>query len=212
MQNELSALLEKNKIWSERIIKEDPDFFKRLEESQKPQYLWIGCSDSRVPSSKIIDANPGEIFVHRNIANLVHHGDINLLSVLQYAVDALKVRHIILCGHYNCGGVKASLETTDHGLVDNWIRPVKEIYESNKEEFETLPEQEMLDKLCEKNVRQQALHLAQTTIVQKAWERGQALSVHGLIYCLSDGKLIDLACSIYGKEDLPDIYRVTSSK
>ncbi len=208
MENEFSALFEKNKKWARRMVERDSDFFNRLTQQQKPQFLWIGCSDSRVPSDQITGTNPGEMFVHRNIANMVHHSDINILSVLQYSVEVLKVRHIIVCGHYSCGGVKASLEATDHGLIDNWIRPIKQIYEDHADDFEGLSDAEVVDKLCEWNVRQQVINLGRSTIVQKAWLQGQELSVHGVIYSIGDGKLVDMECSISDPKQIPAIYHI----
>ncbi len=208
MENEFSALFEKNKKWARRMVERDSDFFNRLTQQQKPQFLWIGCSDSRVPSDQITGTDPGEMFVHRNIANMVHHSDINILSVMQYSVEVLKVRHIIVCGHYSCGGVKASLEATDHGLIDNWIRPIKQIYEDHADDFEGLSDAKVVDKLCEWNVRQQVINLGRSTIVQKAWLHGQELSVHGVIYSIGDGKLVDMECSISDPKQIPAIYRI----
>ncbi len=208
MKNEFSALFEKNREWAQRMVTKDPDYFKRLADQQKPQFLWIGCSDSRVPSNQITDMDPGELFVHRNIANMVQQSDLNILSVLQYSVEVLKVRHIIVCGHYSCGGVKASLDATDHGLVDNWIRPIKQIYEDHLDEFEGLSESEIVNKLCEWNVREQVRNVARSTIVQKAWRSGQPLSVHGVIYSIKDGKLMDMECSISDPAQLPSIYHI----
>ncbi|MDI6403109.1 carbonic anhydrase, partial [Balneolaceae bacterium ANBcel3] len=173
MKKEFLALFDKNKAWAEKMVTMDPDYFNRLANQQKPELLWIGCSDSRVPANQIIDAPPGEVFVHRNIANMMNHNDMNILSVLQYSVEVLKVRHIIVCGHYSCGGVKASMEATDHGLIDNWIRPIKEIYEMHKEELEGLSEDKKVDILCEWNVRHQVRNVAQSTILQKAWKNDQ---------------------------------------
>jgi len=208
MENEFSALFEKNKKWARRMVERDSDFFNRLTQQQKPQFLWIGCSDSRVPSDQITGTDPGEMFVHRNIANMVHHSDINILSVMQYSVEVLKVRHIIVCGHYSCGGVKASLEATDHGLIDNWIRPIKQIYEDHADDFEGLSDAKVVDKLCEWNVRQQVINLGRSTIVQKAWLHGQELSVHGVIFSIGDGKLVDMECSISDPKQIPAIYRI----
>ena len=208
MRNELQELLQKNKIWADQRINEDPDFFRRLADGQQPGYLWIGCSDSRVPSEKIVDAGPGELFVHRNIANQCNTHDLNILSVLQYAVEVLKVRHIIVCGHYACGGVKASLEAADHGLIDNWIRPIKQIYEDHKEDLGGLQEHEIVDKLCEWNVRKQVSNIAQSTILQKAWKNNQNISVNGLIYSIQTGRLSDLSCSITNSEETARIFRL----
>lgn len=208
MQKEFESLFNKNRNWAKRMVEKDPDFFHRLADQQHPQYLWIGCSDSRVPANQIIDSAPGEVFVHRNIANMVNHGDMNVLSVLQYSVEVLKVRHIIVCGHYSCGGVKAALDPTDHGLIDNWIRPIKKTYEDNISKLEGLSESEIVNKLCEWNVQQQVLNVAQSTILQKVWKKGQQTSIHGIIYSINDGKLVDLECSIHGAKDITAIYHV----
>ncbi len=208
MKKELAGLFENNKKWANRMADQDPEFFQRLAKGQQPQYLWIGCSDSRVPARQMTDARPGEVFVHLNIANLVHQNDLNVLSVLQFSVEVLKVRHIIVCGHYACGGVKASMESTDHGLVDNWIRPIKNIYERYKEELDGLNDDEKVDRLCEWNVRQQVANVAQSTVLQKAWRQNQEISVHGLIYNLRNGKLVDLDCCLQSPADVSTIYHV----
>ncbi|MEX0680051.1 MAG: carbonic anhydrase [Balneolales bacterium] len=208
MSTDIAALLKKNRNWATRMTAQDPHFFKRLAEQQKPQLLWIGCSDSRVPANQIIDAAPGEVFVHRNIANMVQQGDLNALSVLQYAVEVLKVRHILVCGHHACGGVKASLEMTDHGLIDNWIRPIKQIYEDHKHEFKNLSDEETVNRLCEWNVRQQVMNIAQTPVLQKAWQQQQKISVHGIIYHLKNGELLDMECSIHHADEIPEIFRL----
>jgi carbonic anhydrase len=202
----LGKLLEQNRTWSARILKRDPEFFKVLSTQQSPEYLWIGCADSRVPANEIVNLLPGELFVHRNVANLVKHADMNCLSVLQYAIDILKVKHIIVCGHYGCGGVRASIDDTPHGLVDNWIRSIRDIYMKNPELFaglETLDAR--VDKLCELNVISQVYNVAQTTIVQEAWKRGQDLTVHGWIYSLQNGLLNDLQVHITGNGDIPKL-------
>ncbi len=208
MENEIKELLRKNETWVNRQVADDPDYFKRLAGDQHPEFLWIGCSDSRVPAGKIVNAEPGDLFVHRNIANQCNNHDLNILSVLQYAVESLKVRHIIVCGHYACGGVKASLEAVDHGLIDNWLRPVKQIYQDHKEEFAHLSEQEVVDKLCEWNVRKQVANIAQSTILQKAWKNNQAIAVHGMIYSLESGKLSDLSCSYTSPGQTEHIFRL----
>ncbi|CAN5334421.1 carbonate dehydratase [soil metagenome] len=189
----LRHLLENNKLWSKRVTEKMPQFFSNLAEQQNPEYVWIGCSDSRVSASNIVGLKPGEIFVHRNIANLVVHTDMNCLSVLQFAVEVLQVKHIIVCGHYGCGGVKSALENKRHGLIDNWLRHIQDtanLYEEVLSQIED--EDKKLDKLCELNVVEQVLNVGETTIVQDAWERGQQLRVHGWIYALSDGILSDL--------------------
>lgn len=199
--SELKHIIEKNRAWAERITAEDPDFFYRLSQQQSPEYMWIGCSDSRVPANQIVDLPPGEIFVHRNIANVVVHTDLNCLSVLQFAVDVLKVKHIIVCGHYGCGGVKAALENQEHGLIDNWLRHIKDVIRLNAHEFEGLDHAARINRLCELNVKEQVMNVSNTTIVQKAWRRGAELTVHGWIYNIENGILRDLAH--YDPEDSP---------
>ena len=199
--SELKHLFDKNRAWAERITAEDPDFFHRLSRQQSPDYLWIGCSDSRVPANQIIDLPPGEVFVHRNIANVVVHTDLNCLSVLQFAVDVLRVKHIIVCGHYGCGGVKAALENSEHGLIDNWLRHIKDVIRFNADQFDGLSHAEKLDRLCELNVKEQVINISNTTIVQNAWKRGNDLTVHGWIYNIENGILRDLAH--YDSEEAP---------
>jgi carbonic anhydrase len=189
---DISDLFARNRAWAAGMVAEDPEFFARLTVGQAPEYLWIGCSDSRVPANEIIGLPPGEVFVHRNVANVVVHTDLNCLSVLQYAVDVLRVKHVIVCGHYGCGGVQASLEGTRHGLVDNWLRHVVDVGEKHAAELAALPEDRRLDRLCELNVVEQAMNICQTTIVEDVWARGQELSVHGVIYGIQDGLLRDL--------------------
>ena len=189
----LQDLFNNNKRWAQRMTRVDPDFFRHLTEQQTPAYLWIGCSDSRVPANEIVGLPPGELFVHRNVANIVIHTDINCLSVLQYAVDILRVKHIIVCGHYGCGGVKAALEDQAHGLIDNWIHNVREIYEVHRERIDAEPDAaRRLAYMCELNVMEQAKKVYRTTIVQQALQRGQPLTIHGLIYDITDGILKDL--------------------
>ncbi|MEK7672780.1 MAG: carbonate dehydratase [Patescibacteria group bacterium] len=193
----LSHLFKQNKTWAAQILKKNPEFFKVLSEQQSPEYLWIGCSDSRVPANEIVNLLPGELFVHRNVANLVKYTDMNCLSVLQYAIDILKVKHIIVCGHYGCGGVRAAMEDKPHGLVDNWIGSILDIYSQNKKIFSKLKSEESkVNKLCELNVKSQVYNVSQTTIVQEAWKRKQNLTIHGWIYSLKDGLLKDLEVSI----------------
>jgi carbonic anhydrase len=192
---DLSKLFANNRAWAAAMVAGDPHFFERLIDAQTPEYLWIGCSDSRVPANEIVGLRAGEVFVHRNVANVVVHTDLNCLSVLQYAVDVLRVKHVIVCGHYGCGGVKASFEGARHGLVDNWLRHVMDVHEKHAEEISALPENERLDRLCELNVVEQAMNICQTTIVEDVWARGQELTVHGLIYGLHDGLLRDLSVS-----------------
>lgn len=188
----LKHLFDRNLEWANAVKQKDPGFFRNLAEQQTPEYLWIGCSDSRVPANQIVDMMPGEIFVHRNIANVVVNTDLNCLSVIHYAVEVLKVKHIIVCGHYGCGGVMAALEDVDHGLVDHWLGHVKDVVRLNTEKLTGLGEQQKLDLLCELNVKEQVRNVCETSIVQKAWSHGQALSVHGWIYDIANGLLKDL--------------------
>ena len=187
---------------------EDPDFFPRLAQQQSPDYLWIGCSDSRVPANQIIGLLPGAVFVHRNVANVVVHTDLNCLSVMQFAVDVLQVEHIIVCGHYGCGGVRAALRNDHLGLIDNWLRHVRDVYQKHQAALNSLgDEKQQWDRLCELNVVEQVAHVCQTTIVQDAWARGQALTVHGLIYGLQDGHLHHLNISVSRPDDLDAAYQ-----
>ena len=192
----LDHLLNNNRAWAEKIKANDPEFFEALSKQQNPQYLWIGCSDSRVPANQIIDVTPGDMFVHRNVANVVVHTDLNCLSVVQYAVEVLQVKHLIVCGHYGCGGVRAALENSSLGLIDNWLRHVQDVRQKHDALLARISEGERLNKLCELNVIEQVSNLCQTTIVQSAWQRGQELFVHGWIYGLSDGLIRDLDVSI----------------
>jgi len=193
---DLKRLLDQNKAWAEGIKKSDPEFFQTLAKQQSPTFLWIGCSDSRVPATQLVGTMPGEMFVHRNVANVVVHTDFNCLSVMQYAVDVLKVSHIIVCGHHGCGGVRAAMEGAQLGLIDNWLRHVQDVVQKHEDTLSTLDEDKRLDRLCELNVIEQVLSVGRTTIVQSAWERGQELGVHGWIYGLEDGLLRDLDVSI----------------
>jgi carbonic anhydrase len=193
----LSHLFENNKAWAERIRQQDPDFFVKLSQQQSPKYLWIGCSDSRVPANQIVGLLPGELFVHRNIANLVVHTDLNCLSVMQFAVDILKVQHIIVCGHYGCNGVRAALRSDRIGLSDNWLRHVQDVRQQHRKYLEGAgTEGDATDRLCELNVIEQVGNVCQTTIARDAWDRGQALAVHGWIYGLEDGHLRDLHTTV----------------
>jgi carbonic anhydrase len=190
---DLSRLFERNREWADRMAREKPDFFSALVAQQSPEYLWIGCSDSRVPANEIVDLLPGELFVHRNVANVVVHTDLNCLSVLEYAVDALKVRHVIVCGHYGCSGVRAAHDDAKIGLIDNWLRHVQDVRSKHRALVDAAGQGEAaINRLCELNVVEQALHVCETTIVRDAWARGQALTVHGWIYGLHDGRLRDL--------------------
>jgi carbonic anhydrase len=197
--NELSQLFENNRAWAERMTRETPDFFSRLAGQQAPEHLWIGCSDSRVPANEIVGLLPGELFVHRNVANVVVHADLNCLSAVQYAVDVLRVRHIIVCGHYGCGGVLAALRDDRLGLVDNWLRRVQDVRWKHQAQLDALEtETQRHNKLCELNVLEQVVNVSQTTIVRDAWTRRQPLAVHGVIYDLHDGLLRDLGVSVVG--------------
>jgi carbonic anhydrase len=205
----LDALLRQNQCWSEGVRLADPHYFERLAALQTPEYLWIGCSDSRVPANQVLALAPGEVFVHRNIANVVAHSDFNCLSVLEFAVAILKVKHVIVGGHYGCGGVRAALADNHLGLIDNWLRHVRDVRQKYQEELDAFDDENArLDRLCELNVAEQVSHVCQTTIVQHAWERGQSLTIHGWIYGLRDGLLKDLHVSVSGKEDVAEAYRV----
>jgi carbonic anhydrase len=205
----LEDLFANNRAWADEVKRADPLFFEKLAGQQSPEYLWIGCSDSRVPANQIVGLDPGEIFVHRNVANVVAHTDFNCLTVLQYAIDVLKVKHVIVVGHYGCGGVKAAYENADNGLIDNWLRNIKDVLSHNRERINTLPEGEQrVDLLCELNVTSQVANVCHTTIAQNAWARGQSLSVHGLVYSLRDGLLKDLDCTVTGPEQISEAYRV----
>jgi carbonic anhydrase len=205
MAIKLTHLFENNRAWAEQMTRQDSAFFRRLSEQQAPKYLWIGCSDSRVPANQIVGLAPGEVFVHRNVANVVVHTDLNCLSVLQYAVDMLHVKHVIVCGHYGCGGVRAALDGSRHGLVDNWLRHVMDVGEKHAAEIGALPDAQRFDRLCELNVVEQVVNVCQTTIVEDAWARSQELAVHGLVYRLEDGLLRDLGVSIKSGERIwPD--------
>jgi carbonic anhydrase len=190
----LKHLIDANYDWATSIKDKDPEFFTRLSEQQSPEYFWIGCSDSRVPANEIINLQPGEVFVHRNIANVVVHTDLNCLSVLQYAVDVLKVKHIIVCGHYGCGGITAALENHEHGLIDNWLRHIKDVMRFNLEKFKGLDHKQKIDLLCELNVEEQVTNICNTTIVQNAWKEGRELSVHGWIYGIDNGIIQAMNC------------------
>lgn len=196
---ELTQLLKNNRQWAAKIKEQSPDFFHELSQQQAPEYLWIGCSDSRVPANQIAGLAPGEVFVHRNIANVVVHSDLNCLSVIQYAVEVLKVKHIMVTGHYGCGGVIAALEGAEYGLIDNWLRHIKDVIRMNKSELDAIEDKaKRIDRLVELNVIEQVHNVANTTIVKNAWKAGQQLSVHGFVYSLEDGILNDLEVSIRG--------------
>ncbi|MGB8329428.1 MAG: carbonate dehydratase [Polyangiales bacterium] len=207
----LPKLFEQNRAWAAQVEVTNPGFFERLSSQQAPRYLWIGCSDSRVPATEICGLDPGEMFVHRNVANLVVHTDFSALSVLQYAVEILKVEHVIVCGHYGCGGVRAALENSRLGLIDNWIRNIKDVYDQHQAELSDadLSSKARFDRLCELNVSTQVANLCYTTIVQDAWSRGDNLSIHGWIYGLHDGLLKDLGLCVTALEQLPAIYHMS---
>jgi carbonic anhydrase len=201
--NDLQELLDKNKAWAEDIKASQPEFFNSIAEQQTPRYLWIGCSDSRVPATQLVGLKPGDMFLHRNVANVVVHTDFNCLSVLQFAVDVLQVSHVIVCGHYGCGGVKAALDNLRLGLIDNWLRHVQDVMHNHEELLASISDNALrLDKLCELNVTAQVFNVGRTTIVQNAWARGQELVIHGWIYGISDGLLRDLNLRLTGQSDL----------
>jgi carbonic anhydrase len=206
-----TELFENNRAWAERLKTTEPDFFEKLAAQQNPEYLWIGCSDSRVPANQIVGLLPGEVFVHRNVANMVVHTDFNCLTVLQYAVDVLKVKHVIVVGHYGCGGVRAAYENADNGLIDNWLRNIKDVQHWHQDLIDAVEgDDHRVDLLCELNVMAQVANVCHTTIVQNAWQRGQALSVHGWVYSLKDGLLKDLDCTVDNIDQVPEAYRVRS--
>lgn len=207
----LRRLFDANRSWSERMQAADPGFFEKLTHLQTPEYLWIGCSDSRVPANQIVGLLPGEVFVHRNVANVVVHTDLNCLSVIQYAIDVLKVKHVMVVGHYGCGGVKAALEGARVGIVDVWLRHVRDVREKHLAAIEALPEENRHDRLCELNVLEQVANVCQTYVVQDAWQRGQELTVHGWIYGLRDGLMRDLGVTVDGPGQLPGRYAAALS-
>ncbi|MEN1926905.1 carbonate dehydratase [Luteimonas sp. MJ293] len=203
----LHDLLERNRNWAERVEAEDPGFFDRLSGIQTPRFLWIGCSDSRVPANQIIDVNPGEVFVHRNVANVVVHTDLNCLSVIQFAIDVLKVEHILVVGHYGCGGVGAALDGGSVGLADNWIRHVKDVKHKHRGLIESIDEPEMRhDRLCDLNALEQMINICESTVVREAWSRGQKVSVHAWVYSLRNGRVHDLGLAIDSPAALPEQY------
>ena len=202
-------LLLENKAWAKEKLQLDPSYFNKLAHSQSPEFLWIGCSDSRVPANEITNTQPGEIFVHRNIANMVIHTDVNLLSVLEYAVTHLKVKHIIVCGHYGCGGVQTAMTNKHVGLIDNWIRHIKDVYRFHQEELDAITdEQQRFNRFVELNVFEQVLDLGKTSIVQSAWERGQQVHVHGWVYDIHDGMIKDLDVTLKDNDTLCDVYKL----
>ena len=203
----LAELFDRNRAWARRITEREPSFFETLSQQQSPRYLWIGCSDSRVPANEIVGLLPGELFVHRNVANVVVHSDLNCLSVLQYAVDVLRVEHIIVCGHYGCGGVRAAFDRATFGLIDNWLRHVQDVHEEHRQSIAAAGEL-AVDRLCELNVIEQARHVTSTTIVQDAWRRGQSVTLHAWVYGLRDGLLRDLGFTVSRTDEIPAAYRI----
>lgn len=209
MSDFYKKILENNKKWVENKLKISPEFFNNLAEGQNPPLLWIGCSDSRVPANEIIGAEPGEVFVHRNIANMVVHSDMNMLSVLDYAVNALKVKHVIVCGHYGCGGVKAAMGNDSIGIIDNWIRHIKDVYRLHRQELNSIEDEKTrFNTFVEINVKEQVLDLAKTSIVQNAWKNGQELTLHGWVYGLNSGYVTDLGVNFSCDKDLDDVYQL----
>ncbi len=210
--DERELLLENNRRWAEGMKDGDPAFFERLASQQSPRFLWIGCSDSRVPANQIVGLAPGEIFVHRNVANVVVHTDLNCLSVLQYAVEVLAVHHVIVCGHYGCGGVMAATNDRPLGLIDNWLRHVRDVYRAHQEELDGIAdERKRRDRLTELHVIEQVANVCHTTIVQDAWRRGAPLSVEGWVYDVADGLIRDLGVSVTGPEQIGQVYRVSGA-
>jgi carbonic anhydrase len=204
----LARLFGRNRDWARSMNEQEPDFFGKLVAQQSPDYLWIGCADSRVPANEIVGLLPGELFVHRNVANVVVHTDLNCLSVLQYAVDVLDVEHVIVCGHYGCGGVQAALEGSRLGLIDNWLRHVQDVMKKHRMELDSIADPTLrLNRLCEFNVIEQVLNVCETTIVQSAWDRGKALEVHGWVYGLNDGLLKDLAVCVKSPQEFAQVYQ-----
>ncbi len=209
MEKFYNQLLDNNKKWVAGKLAQDPDYFKKLARGQKPPVLWIGCADSRVPANEIIGAEPGEVFVHRNIANMVVHSDMNMLSVLDYAVNVLQVKHIIVCGHYGCGGVQTAMTNKHVGLIDNWIRHIKDVYRLHRPELDAITDEAArFDRFVELNVFEQVLDLGKTSIVQAAWERGQEVHVHGWVYAIHDGMIRDLKVTLKDNETLSDVYKL----
>jgi carbonic anhydrase len=203
------SLLDNNKKWVAKSLENDPDFFNKLADGQQPPLLWIGCADSRVPANEIIGAQPGEVFVHRNIANMVVHTDMNMLSVLDYAVNVLKVKHVIVCGHYGCGGVKAAMGSQQIGLIDNWIRHIKDVYRFHNEELSQIKDEaKHFDRFVELNVVEQVMDLAKTSIIQGAWNSNQPLQIHGWVYDIKDGIIKDLDVNYVNNSQLPDVYQL----
>ena len=204
----IKHLIDNNRDWARQQTERDPEFFHRLVGQQSPEYLWIGCSDSRVPANQIVGMDPGELFVHRNVANQVIQTDFNCLSVIQYAIEALKVKHVLVVGHYGCGGVKAAVESKPHGLVDHWLYPIRDVYREHAAELEQLDDAARIDRLCELNVIEQVKNLAKTNVVQEAWDRGAELHIHGWVYRLDNGLVNDMNVSVSSREGLEQVYHV----
>ncbi|MCX4028165.1 carbonate dehydratase [Endozoicomonas sp. SM1973] len=209
---EIKQLFANNTKWSESIKSEKPEYFAKLNQGQSPGFLWIGCSDSRVPAERLTGLHSGELFVHRNVANQVIHTDLNCLSVVQYAVDVLKVKHVIVCGHYGCGGVQASIENPKLGLINNWLLHIRDLYLKYRTSLESLPKDQWTNKLCEINVAAQVYNLGHSTIMQNAWERGQDIEIHGVVYGIGDGKLLDLGMSCSSRDTLEMNYQTAMEK
>ncbi len=205
----LKQIFANNRQWAGEMKSANPRLFRRTARGQHPGYFWIGCSDSRVPSAQITGLKPGELFVHRNVGNLVPHADVNCLSALQYAVENLRVKHVIVCGHYGCGGVLTAMEGRRHGLIDNWLHNIRDIYQAHAREMASLDDGQRFDRLCELNVVEQARNVCRTTIVQRAWDAGQKLSVHGWIYRMETGLITDLNMCVSGPEEIPPVYRLS---
>lgn len=205
--NDIEKLISNNANWSKTMIDEDPGFFERLSQSQKPRFLWIGCSDSRVPAEQLTGLEPGELFVHRNVANLVIHTDLNCLSVVKYAIDVLEVEHVIICGHYGCGGVQAAVENPELGLINNWLLHIRDIWYKHSSLLGELSPNQRLDKLCELNVVEQVYNLGHSTVMQSAWKRGQKVTLHGWVYGIQDGRLRNLEVDATSRETLEQRYR-----
>lgn len=202
MSSHLDDLFNKNREWAAKVTAEDPEFFSTLSKQQQPEYLWIGCADSRVPANQIVDLLPGEVFVHRNIANVVVHTDLNCLSVIQFAVDVLKVKHIMVVGHYGCGGIKAAMGTEEHGMIDNWLRHIKDVYRLHRDELDAIEDEHLrFDRMCELNVVEQVANVCQSSIVQNAWKIGQELHVHGWCYSIDNGHITDLKRTVSSAQE-----------
>jgi carbonic anhydrase len=209
MENYYKSLLDNNKAWVAATLEKDPQYFENLAKGQQPPILWIGCADSRVPANQIIGAQPGEVFVHRNIANMVIHSDMNMLSVLDYAVNVLKVKHVIVCGHYGCGGVQTAMTNKQVGIIDNWIRHIKDVYRYHQKELDGIQnEQQRFDRFVELNVNEQVNDLAKTSIIQNAWARNQEIHLHGWVYAINNGIIKDLDITLKDNHSLPDVFQI----